>query len=40
MHGEGTYYFKNGNKFKGDWIDGEKVSDHGTITWASKDPPE
>ncbi|CAF1066575.1 unnamed protein product [Rotaria sp. Silwood1] len=39
MHGEGSYYFQNGNKFKGEWNDGEKVADHGAITWASKNRP-
>ncbi len=34
LHGQGSYYFANGNKFTGDWIDGQRVMDHGAFIWA------
>jgi hypothetical protein len=35
MHGKGSYYFHNGNKFIGDWVDGERQEDHGAITFTN-----
>ena len=31
-HGKGTYYSANGNKYTGDWVDGDQEGE-GVYTW-------
>jgi hypothetical protein len=31
-HGKGTYYFANGRKYTGGWVD-DKQSGQGVLTW-------
>jgi hypothetical protein len=39
MHGTGTHNYANGNKYTGDWIEGEQTG-HGVFTWANGDQYE
>jgi hypothetical protein len=36
FNGKGTYYYANGNKYTGDWIN-DKMSGHGVFTWTDGD---
>jgi hypothetical protein len=34
FNGKGTYYFNDGNKYIGDWVDDHRTG-QGVFTWAS-----
>ena len=33
-HGKGTYYFANGNRYSGDWVNDHRAG-QGFFTWAN-----
>ena len=39
MHGKGTYFYRNGRKYEGQWVAGYKQG-HGVFTWPNGDSYE